>query len=166
MGNPGTDGNLNILNINKFHIIWWLTLTTKEVHIDFIQFSCWPRVIDPDPGSFKVCQMVLGETCKRPCLRIKFWHGVFSELLSRLHCTCRKHVIKYRVRLLLCLGSPLDWFYFFQWSPLQTMMQNTNVCTGIHSWIINIPKSVRNETIGITFARHQIYFSTLCIIFS
>ncbi len=31
----------------------------KEVHIDFAQFSWWPRVTDPDPGSCQVCQMVL-----------------------------------------------------------------------------------------------------------
>ncbi len=40
-------------------------------------------------------------------------------------------------------------------------MQTTNACTGIHPWITNIPKSVRNETIGMTTARHQIHFSTL-----
>ncbi len=27
----------------------------KEVHIDFIQFSWWPWVTDPDPGSCQIC---------------------------------------------------------------------------------------------------------------
>ncbi len=31
----------------------------KEVYIDFTQFSQWPRVKDPDPSSFRICQMVL-----------------------------------------------------------------------------------------------------------
>ncbi len=31
----------------------------KEVHIDFTQFSRWPRVTDPDPWSCQVCQMVI-----------------------------------------------------------------------------------------------------------
>ena len=38
----------------------------KEVHIDFIQFSWWPRVTDIDPGSYQVCQMVLEKHAKDP----------------------------------------------------------------------------------------------------
>ncbi len=44
----------------------------EELHIDLIQFSWWPRVIDPYPRSCKVCQMVLEETCKRPSLKIPY----------------------------------------------------------------------------------------------
>ncbi len=79
----------------------------KELHIDFIHFFWWPWVTDPDPGSCQVCQMVLGETCKRPRLKIpygslalqrclstwlpenrfKFWHGVSQDHLTKLKWT-------------------------------------------------------------------------------
>ncbi len=34
----------------------FLQSSPKEVHIDFIQFSKWPQVTDPDTGSCRVCQ--------------------------------------------------------------------------------------------------------------
>ena len=37
-----------------------LQSSPKEVHIDFIQFPWWPWITDPDPGSYWVCQVVLG----------------------------------------------------------------------------------------------------------
>ena len=37
----------------------------KEVHIDFVQFSRWPWLTDPNPGAWQVCQMVLGVICKK-----------------------------------------------------------------------------------------------------
>ncbi len=47
----------------------------KELHIDFIQFSWWPRVTDPCPGSSQVCQMVFGVICEWPFDKIKMTRG-------------------------------------------------------------------------------------------
>ncbi len=56
-----------------------LQSSPKEVHIDFIQFSHWPRVTDPDPGSCQVCQMVLGVIC---IINWCFWtEWIFCKLL-------------------------------------------------------------------------------------
>ncbi len=58
---------------------WRLTIlhsSPKEVHIDFTQYSQWPPVTDPYPGSWKVCQMVLGVICKRPCSKIPCGSGM------------------------------------------------------------------------------------------
>ena len=50
-------------NYCKIHV--GLHSSPKEVHIDFIQFSPWPRVNGLDPRSWWVCQMVFLVICKR-----------------------------------------------------------------------------------------------------
>ncbi len=51
----------------KTWMVWdrWPILhsSAKEVHIDFMQFSQWPKVTDPDPGSFLPILSYLS-TCK------------------------------------------------------------------------------------------------------
>ena len=75
-----------------------LPSSPKEVHNDFTQFSRWPWVTDPDLGSWRICQMVLGVIRKRPHSKIPLlgtgnaynvrelrgiFNGVFCILLPR-----------------------------------------------------------------------------------
>ncbi len=70
-----------ITPLNKTNLVSWLAQLhsyPKEVHIDFVQFSRWPRVTDPYPKSWQVGQMQ--KLLSRPIDKIKMTLGRVGDL--------------------------------------------------------------------------------------
>ncbi len=63
----------------------YIPSSPKEVHIDFIQFSWWPRVTDPESWAISSLSNGLGSNMQKTPFEncFKFWHRVFCDLLSR-----------------------------------------------------------------------------------
>ena len=125
----------------------------KEVHTDFIQFSWWPWVTDPDPGSCQICQMVLGENDPRfgsvtkglQKSRVVFMCTSFGEECIALYMDWVTHINRSVVRTIDNLGHSPSHHYLcfgqvtqYQWEdrirPLFLQMQT--LTPGLH-WIMS-----------------------------